>query len=274
MRIQSSGAPLLALGLAVFSACNRGEDPPPAGPGGGAAPSAVVGRAPYREVMPASWGRVSGSVDVDGGRTADTTIIPTHDEETCGDTLLLRTLDYDAGVLGSIVWLEELRAGKPLPLERRYELVNERCRLVPRTQAVVTGGTLNIRSLDRAEHRLRLVIAPRTKPHSIISLYTVGQIVPLQNVLRNPGRITVTCDRHPWTHGWVLVFDHPYFAQTGAGGAFAFDSVPPGDYRLVAWHGRYGSVEQRISVKADAEATASLKFAVLTAPDTGRKSDD
>ena len=266
MRLQSPGAPLLALGLALLAACNRSEEPPPAGPGGGAAPSAVAGRPPYREVMPAAWGRITGSVDVDGGRTADTTILPTHDQETCGDTLLLRMLDYDAGVMGSIVWLEDVRNGKTLPVERRYELLNERCRLMPETQAVVTGGTLNIRSLDPAEHRLRLILAPKTKPR-LISLYTAGQTIPVQNILKNPGRIAITCDRHPWTHGWVLVFDHPYFVRTGEGGAFALDSVPPGNYRLVAWHNRFGSVEQPVTVTANGEAKVSLKFDVLPKSD-------
>jgi hypothetical protein len=268
MRIQSTKAPLMALGLALMAACNRSEEPPPAGPGGGAAPSAVAGRAPYREVTPGAWGRITGTIDVEGGRTADTTVIATHDQETCGDTLLLRTLDYDAGVVGSIVWLEEVRSGKALPVERRYELVNERCRLTPETQAVMMGGTLNVRSLDPAEHRLRLVIAPHRKPNAVISLYTPGQTIPVQNLLRIPGRIGITCDRHPWTHGWVLVFDHPYFTQTREGGAFALDSVPPGKYRLVAWHSRYGSVEQPITVGPNAEAKATLKFEVVSKAET------
>lgn len=203
---------------------------------------------------------MTGSVDVDGGVTADTTVVPTHDMDTCGESLTLRKLEYDDGVVGSIVWLEEIRTGKAMPVQRRYELLNEKCLLLPATQAVVTGGTINLKTLDVAAHRIRLVKPPETKPRSIVSLYTVGQVVPVQNMLRMPGRIAVTCDRHPWTHGWILIFDHPYFAQTGAGGRFTLDSVPPGNYRLVAWHGRYGSVEQPVTVTANGEAKASLKF--------------
>ena len=258
--------PMLA--FAAVLACSRGDEQPPAGYQGGIAPSAVSGRSPYREVMPASFGRVTGIVDVDGGKTADTTVFPTHDNQVCGDSLSFRTLEYDGGVVGSIVWLEDARTGKVLPLDRRYELLNERCHLLPRTQAVVAGGTLNLRTLDQAEHRIRLVKVP-AQTRSIVSLYTSGQVVPVQNMLRNPGRIAVTCDRHPWTHGWVLVFDHPYFETTGAGGGFTIDSVPAGTYRLVAWHGRYGSVEQPVTVTANGEAKATLKFAI--AKDTSRR---
>lgn len=212
--------------------------------------------------MSATWGRVSGSIDVEGGRTADTTVAPTHDQPTCGDTLSFRTLEYDGGVIGSVVWLEDVRTGKALPVERRYELVNERCLVQPQTQAVVAGGTLNVRSLDPVEHRMRLVAAARPRQHAIISLYTAGQVVPVQNSLRNPGRVALTCDRHPWTHAWVLAFDHPYFTRTGAGGMFLLDSVPPGKYRLVAWHSRYGSVQQQVTVTANGETKASMKFMV------------
>jgi len=255
----------LTVALALLSSCQRREeDPPPAGAGGGASPSFVSDRPAYRETMPASWGRVRGSLDVDGGHTADTIVLPTHDQKTCGDTLSFRTLEYDAGVVGSVVWLEDVRTGKAMPLERRYELLYERCLITPRTQAVVTGGTLNVRSLDDAGHRLRLVVAPGVRPQSIISLHTAGQVVPVQNLLRKPARIALTCDRHPWTHGWVLVFDHPYYAETHAGGSFLMDSVPPGNYRLVAWHNRFGSVEQPVTVTANAETKASLKFVVVT----------
>jgi hypothetical protein len=250
-----------AAGLAT--GCSKSEDQPPAGIMGGQAPSSVSDRPPYRAITRSAWGRVTGSIDVDGGVTADTIVVPTHDMDTCGDSLTLRTLQYDDGVVGSIVWLEDVRSGKSMPLQRRYELLNEKCQLYPSTQAVVTGGTINLKTLDAVAHRIRLVKAPETKPRSIVSLYTVGQVVPVHNMLRTPGRISVTCDRHPWTHGWILIFDHPYFTQSGGGGEFALDSVPPGNYRLVAWHARYGSVEQPLTVTANGEAKASLKFATV-----------
>jgi hypothetical protein len=87
-----------------------------------------------------------------------------------------------------------------------------------------------------------------------------GQVVPVEDILAKAGRVAVTCDRHPWTRGWILVFDHPYFVQSGKGGSFVLDSVPPGRYRLIAWHERFGSVEQQIAVTANAETKAPLRF--------------
>jgi hypothetical protein len=45
---------------------------------------------------------------------------------------------------------------------------------------------------------------------------------------------------HPWIHGTVWSFDHPYFAVTDANGDFAIEKAPPGSWRLVVWHERVG----------------------------------
>jgi hypothetical protein len=65
------------------------------------------------------------------------------------------------------------------------------------------------------------------------------------------------CDVHPWMFSYVTVCDHPYFAVTGADGAFKISDVPPGKYTLVAKHRKAGEVSQEIEV-ADSGATADL----------------
>jgi len=48
--------------------------------------------------------------------------------------------------------------------------------------------------------------------------------------------IELACDIHPWTQAWLLVFDHPYFATTGADGSFEIKGAPVGSQQLVVWH--------------------------------------
>jgi hypothetical protein len=55
----------------------------------------------------------------------------------------------------------------------------------------------------------------------------------------------------------VSVFDHPYFAVTGAGGAFAISgTLPDGQYLLTAWHEKLGQKQATVEVK-DGKATAT-----------------
>jgi hypothetical protein len=57
------------------------------------------------------------------------------------------------------------------------------------------------------------------------------------------------CDVHPWMFAWVSVFDHPYFAVSGADGKFIIKNVPPGKYTLEATHRKLGTQTVEIEVK-------------------------
>jgi RNA polymerase sigma factor (sigma-70 family) len=59
---------------------------------------------------------------------------------------------------------------------------------------------------------------------------------------------------HPWIHGTVWVFDHPYFAVTDANGNFTIPNAPAGTWRLMIWHEKAGHrnrLGERITIAAD-----------------------
>jgi hypothetical protein len=58
------------------------------------------------------------------------------------------------------------------------------------------------------------------------------------------------------------VFDHPYFDVTDRRGSFSMDSIPPGRYRLMAWHERYGAVEDSVDVKVGETTSVSVVLKV------------
>jgi len=62
--------------------------------------------------------------------------------------------------------------------------------------------------------------------------------------------IELKCDIHPWMHAYVGVFDHPYFALSGAEGQFTLKDLPPGEYTIEAWHERFGTRSQKVSLGA------------------------
>jgi hypothetical protein len=220
---------------------------------------------PYREVAITAAGRIRGRVlgDEPPSRATGATGAPPparEGEPACADS----SADpgppgIDGGLAGAVVWLRDARQGKALPLERRYTLTNRGCRLLPRVQATLAGGTLNIRSLDPVEHRTRLVRQGDSAPVAVVPEYDEGQVVPNEQVLERAALVHATCEVHPWSEAWIAVFDHPYFAVTSPDGAFAIDSVPPGTYRLVVWHEREGTKERDIVVRAG-EVVADVKL--------------
>jgi len=221
---------------------------------------------PYRSAPVPSAGSIVGTVGALGTLPADSTVRPTMDVRVCGASLVDRTIVRRGKGLGDVVvWLVDARGGKPLPLQRRFTVDNVRCRIEPRVQAVIAGGTLNVRSSDALLHRTRAV---RYGTDEVLARWQhndFGQVVPDDRVLREPGLIELRSDVHPWTRGFVAVFDHPYFAVTSPDGRFSLPDVPPGSYTLAAWHERLGRIEQPVTVTAGNAATVTLAFGEASA---------
>ena len=216
---------------------------------------------PYRVQQVLSDGWIAGTVRVNGAVPADTVVRPTMDQRVCGASFTDRTIVRSgAGLGGVVVWLEQLRAGTALPLARRYEITYDGCRLEPRVQAVVAGGTLNVRSHDAVEHRTRIVRQDSGTVVARMLHNDFGQVVPDDRVLSRPGLLELRSDVHPWTRGYVAVFDHPYFAVSAPNGGFQIETVPTGSYTLVAWHERFGRVEQPVTIGAGVATDVTITF--------------
>lgn len=72
--------------------------------------------------------------------------------------------------------------------------------------------------------------------------------------------IPVKCNVHPWMHGYVAVFKHPYFAVTGKGGGFDLSGLPPGTYTIKAWHETLGTSTQTVTLAANQTKEINFVF--------------
>src|SRR6266404_3513389 len=62
--------------------------------------------------------------------------------------------------------------------------------------------------------------------------------------------IKLTCDVHSWMLGWVAVMPNPYFGVTDGSGVTKVENVPPGKYKVEAWHETLGKQTKDVEVKA------------------------
>lgn len=213
-----------------------------------------------KATAPAAAGTVSGTITTDA-QPIDTTVVPTHDMVAC-PRFTHRTFESKGGGVGNtVVWLAGVSAGRADDAPMRATMTLDDCRLDPRVLRVAMGGTLIVRSLDAVMTRLQFSGAGADGAHrGTVALNDDGQVVPTELVAKTPGIVAIRDDLHPWVRGYLVVSPHPYVAVTDAQGVFRFDGVPAGTYTLVAWHERFGTHTEQVTVKGGGEATVRVSL--------------
>lgn len=130
------------------------------------------------------------------------------------------------------------------------------CMYVPHIVAVQAGQKLQVRNSDGVLHNVN---ARPTKNQG----FNFGQ--PVKGMTNDKTfdtaeMIPVKCDVHPWMHGWIGVQNHPYAAVTGDDGSFSLKNLPPGEYEIEAWHEKYGTATQKVTVGASESKAIEFSF--------------
>lgn len=160
---------------------------------------------------------------------------------------------------GALVWISDISAGKALPIEKRAELSSEDCLVFPPVQAAVVGTTFNVFNDDKTLHKFVFTRAGTNDTLAVMPFFNSGQVVASEKLAKSSGIVEVRCARHPWTHGYIAVFDHPYFDVTDASGKFTIDSIPPGTYTVMVWQDGMDKPEpHRVQIGAGGSATLDL----------------
>lgn len=134
-------------------------------------------------------------------------------------------------------------------------LNQEGCLYTPHVAAVQVGQPIEILNSDGVLHNVN---ARPTKNAG----FNIGQPVKGMKTLKTFDKpevmIPVKCDVHPWMHGWIGVQDHPFAAVSDDQGGFTLKNLPPGEYEIEAWHEKYGTAVQKVTVGAN--ETKKIEF--------------
>jgi hypothetical protein len=229
----------------------------------GSAPSTASSRAPAGSIR--GQVGVSGSATLSGAPPAGKAIDMTGDDYcgrvNAGQQVLDRTVvaDEQGRLAEVVVYVKEglARGNHPVPQEP-VTLDQQNCMYRPRVLALRANQPFIIRNSDETLHNVHV----RAKSNRE---FNVGQ--PMKGIQSRRTfssaevGIHVACDIHGWMAASIAVFDHPYFAVTGADGSFSIADLPPGQYLIEAWHATLGTQQQRIAVTAGAAAEVRFVFA-------------
>lgn len=229
-----------------------------------AAGTVDLGSMAYHAVPMTAVGSVTGMITRDGSAPlVSDTATGTPDKQICGKKVETVTATTSKGLANAVVWIADAATGKSLPTERRIELASEDCVLDPRVQAAVAGTTVNVENDDKVLHKFIFTHLGKHDTLTVVPFFNAGEVVASERIAKTAGIVEVRCTLHPWTRGYVAVFDHPYYAVTQKNGSFTIDSLPPGSYRVMVWHEGAGKpVEQQVQVAAGGTSRMDLTLRV------------
>jgi plastocyanin len=264
--MRASRGPLVLLGLALAGAvglnvsCKKDEAPKePVVVAQGAAAEKLLTPTPAA-APPSGTASIQGKVTLTGTppemaftkRDADPYCArtPMRDEEVVvgpGGALKNVILRITKGITGNYE-----------PPMTSVTLDQTQCMYRPRVAMVMAGQSLLVRNSDQTLHNVHTYKGAST----LFNQAEVPGLPAIAKVFKDAtGEILkFKCDVHPWMTGYVGVMGHPFFAVSGADGKFEIPKVPAGKYTLEAWHERFGTKSQEITVEAGKPLDVAFSF--------------
>ena len=194
----------------------------------------------YETIELKNGGSIEGVAEFTGATVPKDKMVTLSSETAyCGKSMPAEAyLIKDRKIKNVVVYIEEIKSGKAFPAEP-VTLTNLKCAFEPHVIVGFKGSKFTERNDDTIFHNIHTYLNGKT-------MYNIGLPEKGSSVtkpLTKTGLIEVTCDSHPWMHGYVYVSENPYAAVTDDKGSFTLDNIPPGVYVVEAWHETLGKVK-------------------------------
>ena len=163
----------------------------------------------------------------------------------------------DGGLKDVVVTIQQVDAGKPFNKDP-INIVAENCKFLPDVSIIRQGETFKVDNLDAVMHNSQVYQKERGK-------ILLNIPIPAEEV--SDGKITfkkhykimqMICGMHEFMQTWGYRVQNPYYSQTKIDGNFKIDNIPPGEYKLTAWH--YLMKKQTQKIKIASGETIDLSF--------------
>lgn len=158
---------------------------------------------------------------------------------------------------GIAIWLQ--RTGSPPSSAPRHAvMIQKGKKFIPHVLVVQKGASVEFPNYDPIFHN---AFSNYSGQIFDVGLYKPGSTRTVR--FSRPGVVRVFCNIHANMSAVIVVVDTPYFSSTDKDGSFRIEGVPPGEYKLEAFHERatpeeLSKVARTIFVERDDTALGSI----------------
>ena len=222
---------------------------------------AIAKKVKYKEIEVSNGATIKGNAKWKGDIPTLPPVTVFKHMDKCGQEVFNPALIVNPGNKGvkfTAVYLETVLEGKSLPDKKEKIKINtprvlhaglgeeqrpdsQLCNFEEHVFAFVNTRKIGMYNLEDLLHN----------PHAFGSNGATIVNIPLpdrnrmttKKIKRLKGINRYQCDTHVHMNGWMLGLKHPYFAVTDKDGAYEISDIPPGKYKLIAWHEGYNIKE-------------------------------
>ena len=202
---------------------------------------------------------LTGRVTLDGTPPAARQIKISKDPEICsaaGKDIQDVVVGENGGVADVVIEIQGIRAesGKEWKWKTPkdgYVLRQKNCSFEPKLLVIPSGAEVKVFNDDPVAHNVNT-----GQWNEMQASGGPAVVKPLSG--RSP--IKVGCNIHSWMEAWVYPARTPFFAVTDKKGGFRIENIPPGKYRVNAWHSNLGKQRETVTFEAGAAAVQDFTF--------------
>jgi len=166
-----------------------------------------------------------------------------------------------------VVYIDQAPALAPTPPAEPVQVVTTKkitqkgAMFSPHVLPIVVGTTVEWPNNDEIFHNVFSISDPKQFD---LGLYKHPEIKRV--TFDKSGRVDVFCSIHAAMNCVILVLPTPHFAVTDEKGRYSITNVPPGTYKLRAWHERLPSQIKEIIVSDNGETKTDFTLGITNLP--------
>ncbi|HSG06213.1 MAG TPA: carboxypeptidase regulatory-like domain-containing protein, partial [Nitrospiria bacterium] len=174
----------------------------------------------------------------------------------------------DQGFKNVVIVIEDVKSGKPFASSGPNFTIKD-CEFLPFRTVVRDGQEMNFKNLDNVFHDIQTYVIEGSKRGKRIFDRPALPNARMSAKVKLPGKgqkvVWVQCGKHSFMQSWAYVIENPYFAISNKGGRFSIPDIPPGRYRVTAWHPFMKKREEMVDFKPGETVNLDFLFGAGTA---------
>ena len=172
------------------------------------------------------------------------------------------TVSENRGFKNVVVAVQEVKRGKPFPFKGPTIGVKD-CEFNPFMSVVRDQFPVVVKNEDNILHDIQTyAIRGNKRGDRIFDRPALASSTLTQEIrLKYKQKVVwIQCGKHSFMQAWAYAIDNPYYTITAADGTFTIKDLPPGRYRVTAWHPFMKLREQIIEVAPGSSVKLNFRF--------------